>query len=154
MSAPHLELKHTSISDGSMWEWGWGDTSRRMLHVLQQATMPPLISKYITTYNTKIYQLCHVLVTMLLLPMWLLLGSVEDVVTALHFLVGMPVWSGLHATAETSSEPGWLVRCFQPLFPGRVAAVTTGCRTTLSCPCVGRLLWSHMSVKLHKKSNY
>jgi hypothetical protein len=154
MLATHLKMKYTSISDVNMWERGWGDICRRIFHILQQATVSPLISKYITTYNMKIYQFCQVFVTMLLLPMWLLLGSVEDVLTALYFLVGMPVWSGLHATAATSSEPGWLVRCFQTRFPGRVAAGITGCCTTPSCPCDARLLWSHMSVKLHKKSHY
>lgn len=147
---PCLNFKYISISDVNMWEGG-GDVSRKMLHIVQQATES---SKYITTYNIELYQICQVFVAILLLPMWLLLGSVEDVVTALYFLVGMLDWSDLDVTAATSSEAARLVRCFQTPFPESFEVVTTGCRLTPSSPSDGCLLWSHMSVKLHNKYEY
>jgi hypothetical protein len=134
--------------DVEAWERGGEDISRRNL---QQASGPPLVTKYITTFNIQIYQFCQVLLlVMLLFPIWLLLGKVEDIVTALYFLVGMPDWSDLDATAATSSEAARLVRCFQTPFPGSFEVASTGCRPTPSSPSDGGLLRSHVSVKLHK----
>jgi hypothetical protein len=148
MLVPHLNFICTSIPNEVAWERG-KDISKRLVHNLQQASGPPLVTRYITTFNMEIYQFYHVLLTMLLFPIWLLLGSVEDIVTALYFLVGMPDWSDLDVTAATSSEAARLVRCFQTPFPGSFEVVTTGCRPTPSSPSDGSLLRSHASVKLH-----
>jgi len=69
MSAPHLKLKYTSISDVSRWERGWGDISRRMLHVRQQETVSHIIwnisqhttqksTSYVTFWSLCYYFLC------------------------------------------------------------------------------------------------
>lgn len=68
MSIPHLNFKYTSTPDADAWEGGGEDISKRMVHILQQATGLPLVTKYITTYNTEIYKFFQVLVAMLLLP--------------------------------------------------------------------------------------
>lgn len=54
MSVLHLNFKYTLIPDVDAWEGGGKDISKRMVHILQQATGPPLVTKYITTYNTEI----------------------------------------------------------------------------------------------------
>jgi hypothetical protein len=57
MSVPHLNFKCTSIPDVDAWERGGEDISKRMVQNLPQASGPPLVIKYITTFNIEIYQL-------------------------------------------------------------------------------------------------